>query len=232
MSTAFIARDSSAANLRSARLKIARSSLTSEELLREALGISKATATTLLTQLGGGLERPLKALTQADPNLLHQLGLSEKQASRATAIAELSKRMYAPQYDSLPLESPEAVAAYLWYDLATEPVERFGVLMLDVKNRPIGRRVITQGTATETLAHPREIFRWAAQAGATRLIIAHNHPSGSVDPSPEDLALTEQLLQGSQILGIPLLDHLILSSHCHQSLRQTTDLWEQYPQGL
>ncbi|NJK27576.1 MAG: hypothetical protein HC925_02065 [Coleofasciculaceae cyanobacterium SM2_3_26] len=87
------------------------------------------------------------------------------------------------------------------------------------------------GTATETIAHPRDIFREAIRQGATRVIVAHNHPSGLVDPSREDIQLTRQLLQGAQILGIPLLDHVILGSGNHQSLRQTTQLWEECPQG-
>jgi DNA repair protein RadC len=102
--------------------------------------------------------------------------------------------------------------------------------MLDVKNRLLGTKVITVGTATETLIHPREIFREVIKQGATRLIVAHNHPSGSLEPSPEDIKLTELLLQGAQYLQIPVLDHLILGNGEHQSLRQITDLWDRYPQ--
>ncbi|MEL6765383.1 MAG: JAB domain-containing protein, partial [Cyanobacteria bacterium J06607_6] len=61
--------------------------------------------------------------------------------------------------------------------------------------------------------------------GATRVIIAHNHPSGNLDPSPEDISLTQQLLEASQLLGIPILDHLILGNGDFSSLRQTTSLW-------
>jgi DNA repair protein RadC len=102
--------------------------------------------------------------------------------------------------------------------------------MLDVKNYLIATKILTIGTATETLVHPREIFQEIIRQGATRLIIAHNHPSGNLEPSPEDLYLTEQLLQGAQYLDIPLLDHLILGNGDHQSLRQQTDLWQRYPQ--
>ena len=109
--------------------------------------------------------------------------------------------------------------------------ERFAVLLLDVKNRLLGTQVITIGTATETLAHPREIFREVIRQGATRAIVAHNHPSGSVEPSNEDIQLTRQLLAAAQILSIPLLDHLILGNGDHNSLRQTTALWDEYPQG-
>lgn len=73
--------------------------------------------------------------------------------------------------------------------------------------------------------HPREIFREAIRLGACNLIVAHNHPSGSLEPSDADLELTKQLLQGAKYLDIPILDHLILGNGDYQSLRQITDFW-------
>lgn len=64
-----------------------------------------------------------------------------------------------------------------------QPTERFAVLLLDVRHRLLGSHVITVGTATETLVHPREVFREAVRRNASRLIIAHNHPSGNLSPS-------------------------------------------------
>ncbi|PLZ30388.1 hypothetical protein CBP27_23615, partial [Fischerella thermalis WC542] len=126
---------------------------------------------------------------------------------------------------------PAAAAAALSQDLMWQNQERFAVLLLDVKNRLLGTQVITIGTATETLAPPREIFREVIRQGATRLIVAHNHPSGNIEPSSEDIELTRQLLAGAAFLGIPLLDHLILGNGNHQSLREITTLWEECPQG-
>jgi DNA repair protein RadC len=128
------------------------------------------------------------------------------------------------------VDSPASAAAALGHELMWQSQEHFAIAMLDVKNRLLGTKVITVGTATETLIHPREIFREVIKQGATRLIVAHNHPSGSLEPSPEDIKLTELLLQGAQYLQIPVLDHLILGNGEHQSLRQITDLWDRYPQ--
>jgi DNA repair protein RadC len=105
------------------------------------------------------------------------------------------------------------------------------VLLLDIKHRLMGSQIISIGTATETIAHPRDIFREVIRQGAVRVIVAHNHPSGILDPSPEDLALTRQLLAGGRLLGIPLLDHLILGNGDHCSLRQTTALWQEVENG-
>jgi DNA repair protein RadC len=155
--------------------------------------------------------------------------------AKATTILagiELGKRVFQTRLAERSLiDSPASAAAALSHELMWQSQERFAVILLDVKHRLVGTQVITIGTATETLAHPREIFREVIRQGATRLIVAHNHPSGSVEPSPEDIALTRQLLSAAQVLGIPLLDHLILGNGDHRSLRQTTNLWEELPQG-
>jgi DNA repair protein RadC len=111
-----------------------------------------------------------------------------------------------------------------------ETEERFAVLMLNVRHQFLAKRVITIGTQTETLAHPRDIFGEALRHRAVRIIVAHNHPSGALEPSPDDLALTKQLLQCGRLLCVPVLDHLILGDGRFQSLRQTTSLWQECPQ--
>jgi DNA repair protein RadC len=142
------------------------------------------------------------------------------------AAIELGKRTFQIKPDERSIiDSPGSAAAALSHELMWMSQEKFAVLLLDVKNRLLGTHIITIGTATETLAPPREIFREVLRQGATRVIVAHNHPSGSLDPSSEDLRLTEQLLAGAKLLNVPLLDHLILGNGDWASLRQTTDLW-------
>ena len=130
------------------------------------------------------------------------------------------------------IDSPRAAAMALSHDLMWQSQEHFAIVMLDVKSRLLATRVITIGTATETLIHPREIFREVIRQGATSLIIAHNHPSGGLEPSREDLQLTELLLQAARCLQVPLMDHLILGRGDYQSLREITDLWERFPQEI
>lgn len=206
-------------------------------LLGTGQGAGKLSAVGLgeyvLHQLGQDQRDPLAVLRDiaiAELTTIH--GIGPAKATTILAAIELGKRVYQakpPSHD--PLESPAAAALHLSPDLMWQAQERFAVLLLDIKNRPIATKVITIGTATETLAHPREIFREAIRQGAARLIVAHNHPSGSLEPSPEDLQLTRQLLQAAQFLCIPLLDHLILAQGQHVSLRQTTTLWEECPQA-
>lgn len=187
----------------------------------------------ILQELGKNQRDPLAVLREITPQELMQIhGIKSAKAATIIAAVELGKRAF----QSRPLErtvidSPVAAAATLSQDLMWQAQERFAVLLLDVKNRLIGTQVITIGTATETLASPREIFREVIRQGATRVIVAHNHPSGSVEPSSQDIELTRQLLAGAQFLDVPLLDHLILGDGNHQSLREITTLWDEYPQG-
>jgi DNA repair protein RadC len=186
----------------------------------------------ILQQLGQHQRDPLDVLREIhSQELMNFPGIGPAKATTILAAVELGKRVFQLRpLERMIVDSPDSAAAALGHELMWQSQERFAIAMLDVKNRLLGTKVITVGTATETLIHPREIFREVIKQGATRLIVAHNHPSGSLEPSPEDIKLTELLLQGAQYLQIPVLDHLILGNGEHQSLRQITDLWERYPQ--
>lgn len=187
----------------------------------------------ILNQLSENDRDPLSVLRNVSIQELTRIhGIGTAKATTIIAAIELGKRVFQSRPPELAvIDTPQSAADALSHDLMWQTQERFAVLMLDVKNRLLGRKVLTIGTATETLAHPREIFREVIRQGATRLIVSHNHPSGNVEPSPEDISLTRQLLAGAQFLAIPILDHVILGNGDHSSLRQTTDLWEEYPQG-
>jgi DNA repair protein RadC len=187
----------------------------------------------ILQHLSQHQRDPLEILRDVNPQELIGIpGIGTAKAATIVAAVELGKRAfhYRPSERTI-IDSPTAAAAALSHELMWQSQERFAVVLLDVKNRLLGTQVITIGTATETLAPPREIFREAIRQGAIRVIVGHNHPSGNLEPSPEDIDLTRQLLSGAQVLGIPLLDHLILGNGDYSSLRQTTNLWEDFPQG-
>ncbi len=188
----------------------------------------------ILQQLSQNQRDPMDVLRDINhQELINIHGVGPAKATTILAAVELGKRAFLSRpTERTVIDSPVAAAAALSHDLMWQKQERLAVLLLDAKNQLVGTKVITIGTATETLAHPREIFREVLRQGATRLIIAHNHPTGSVEPSDNDVALTEQLLQGAQLLSVPLLDHLILGDGNHQSLRITMPtLWDTYPQA-
>ncbi len=187
----------------------------------------------ILQQLGQHQRDPLGVLREVSIQELTQIpGIGPAKATTILAAIELGKRVYQSRpADKTVVDDPSVAAAALSHDLMWQSQERFAIVLLDVKHRLIGTQIITIGTATETLAHPRDIFREVIRQGATRAIVAHNHPSGNLEPSPEDISLTRQLLSGAQLLGLPVLDHLILGNGDYVSLRQTTSLWNELPQG-
>lgn len=187
----------------------------------------------ILQELSQHQRDPLSALREVTVQELTKVpGVGTAKATTILAAIELGKRVYQSRPpEKTVIDNPNVAAAALSHELMWQSQERFAVLILDVKHRLIATQVITIGTATETLAHPREIFREIIRNGGTRAIVAHNHPSGNTEPSAEDITLTRQLLEGSRFLGIPLLDHLILGNGTHLSLRQTTSLWSEVPQG-
>lgn len=109
------------------------------------------------------------------------------------------------------LNRPELVVAYLHEVSQWRPnQEKFWVLPLNRKNYALGRHLLTLGTATSALAHPREVFRIAIAAAATGVVCAHNHPSGDPAPSAADVQLTRQLREAARAVDIELIDHVIL----------------------
>ena len=109
------------------------------------------------------------------------------------------------------LTTPERVYDYMKDALEVHPMQEvFYVILLNQKNRPLGRVAVTAGTVNGTLAHPREVFRPAIVGGASSIICAHNHPSGDPAPSAPDLQVTRKLREASQTVDIALLDHVIL----------------------
>lgn len=107
------------------------------------------------------------------------------------------------------LASPQAAADYL-KGLAESPVERFIVVPVDQKNRPLGAVIASQGALNEAVVGMREVFAPAVEARAAAIIVAHNHPSGDSTPSAEDVRLTGRLVDAGHLLGIPVLDHLVI----------------------
>ena len=109
------------------------------------------------------------------------------------------------------VNTPALVVEYMRGAFDELPLsEAFYVIVLNRKNRPLGRHRITVGTATSCLAHPREVFRIAVIASASAVICVHNHPTGDPAPSAADVQVTRQLREASKALDIDLLDHVII----------------------
>jgi DNA repair protein RadC len=117
--------------------------------------------------------------------------------------------------------SPAEVAEFLrGIGLHEEEQEHLVALSLDTKNNVRGYTTVSVGLVDQALGHPREVYRNAILAGASGLIIAHQHPSGDPTPSADDLRITRQLKEAGAIIGIRLLDHIILANDRHLSFQE------------
>lgn len=122
--------------------------------------------------------------------------------------------------DKPPLTTTDAILAQLSF-IRTKKQEYFVCLSLDSAQRLIARRVVTIGTLTSTLVHPREVFAAPLKDGAASVIIAHNHPSGDPSPSKHDIGTTQQLVAAAHLLGLTLHDHIILTKNRFYSFKHT-----------
>lgn len=113
---------------------------------------------------------------------------------------------------------PEDAAAVLRELIGDRDRETFAVLMLDTKHRVIAAHIASIGGLDRSLADPREVFRAAIIAGAKAVVLGHNHPSGDLEPSPADLKITWMLAKAGDLLGIPVVDHLIVGMERYVSL--------------
>lgn len=144
-------------------------------------------------------------------------GLGEAKAASLLAALELGRRSLGTA--GPPVTTPEEAYVQL-QDLSRSRKETFKALYLDGRRRLLRAEVVSVGTLTATLVHPREVFGPALECGAASLVVAHNHPSGDPTPSHEDRLLTERLSQAGRLLGLNLDDHLVIGKGCYVSLRQ------------
>lgn len=140
-------------------------------------------------------------------------GIGPGKAKQLVAMAEIARRMMMPSTQDAPLlNKPELVAEFMRPYVSGLEVEKFWVVCMNTKNRLKKLVEVTTGTATSSLAHPREVFRSAIQYGATAIACVHNHPSGDPAPSSADLHVTRQLREASHAVDITLLDHVIIGA--------------------
>ena len=179
------------------------------ELLMAIIGSGNAQA-----DVGVIARRVLRLLREKDGELTYSdlrsvVGLGEAKIPVILASLELAKR-YLVDSDRPVVDSPEKAAALL-ANIRGKKQEHFVCLTLDGANRLIAQRVVTIGTLTASLVHPREVFADAITDRAAGIIVAHNHPSGSLRPSQVDIATTERLKHAGELLGVQLVYHLLIT---------------------
>ena len=177
---------------------------------------TKPIARTLLKQFGS-----LAGVFNADPaSLARHPGMGETSAAALRIVALAARRLARTQLTNQPmLGSWQALIDYLTIDMAHLTVERVRVLYLDTRNRLIRDEHVTDGSIDEAAIHPREVIRRALDLGAAAIIIVHNHPSGSPEPSRADIQITNRIAEAGRLLGITVHDHVIIGREGHVSLK-------------
>lgn len=139
-------------------------------------------------------------------------GLGPAKYAQLQAVLELARRSLGEELKAGQiLSSPHAVKEYLRLLLASKQYESFAVLFLDVKNRLIAAEELFRGTLTHTSVYPREVVKAALAHNAASIIVAHNHPSGTPEPSSADRTLTRALMQALSLVDVRVLDHFVVA---------------------
>lgn len=183
--------------------------LTDAELLRILIGSGnkQASAEQIAKRLLRLLSKRRDAVTYQEVSDIP--GMGPAKTCEVVALFELGRRFLLP-VDRPVIKTPEDAFAQLDY-LRDKKQECLSVITLDGANRIIDNTVVFQGTLDYSLVHPREIFAKALEDRAASIFLAHNHPSGSLDPSPEDVEVTTKLVEIGNLMGIRVVDHLIVT---------------------
>ncbi len=164
----------------------------------------------------------LLGLCHMDRNMLTQIpGIGQVKASQILCMVELSRRIArASVPEAGEFSSPDYIAAYYMEYMRHLEKERVLLLLLDIRHRLLQEILLSQGTENSAFVPVREIFQEALRHKAVYVILIHNHPSGSPEPSREDLLLTSRVREAGDMVGIPLLDHIIIGDRCYTSLKE------------
>lgn len=200
------------------------SSLSNVELIALLLGSgSRGESVLILAQrvlhlFPGGLREFRKI---SSTKLMQVAGIGPAKCAVLLAAVEFSSRL---EREEIPtpemIRSPQSVYTYLRPKIAHLAKEVFVVLCLHTAGALIHEEIISMGTINQSIVHPREVFVSAVHHQAASILVAHNHPSGTLEPSRDDLAVTRRICEAGELLGIPLTDHLIITQSDCLSFRE------------
>lgn len=153
--------------------------------------------------------------------LVQVKGVGQVKAIQLMCVAELSKRLARQTRSPSPkLTCPCEVADYFMEEMRSLETEHLYAAFLDASGRILHYQIVFMGTIQSSLANPREILRLALQYDTAHYVVLHNHPSGDPEPSMEDVQMTRHLKEASELIGIPLMDHIIIGDNQYISLKE------------
>ncbi len=189
------------------------STLGDDELLEILLG-SRATPSAVVGAAGG-----LAAIARASPRELSQVtGIGPARATRLAAAFELGRRAVEAEHHRASIIEPEDVFRCVTARLAGLQQEVFLAVGLDIRNGLLDVVEVARGTLSSVDVHPREVFRPLVRMAAAGAVLVHNHPSGDPTPSPHDVELTRRMRAVGEVLGIPVVDHVVIGERSFRSI--------------
>lgn len=146
-------------------------------------------------------------------------GIGKAKAITLLAAIELGRRttQLDPSNEEIQVTEPKIIFDLMNSRLANLTVEEFHIVILNRKNIVLKTELVTRGILDSSLVSPREVFKIAIDNRAASIILVHNHPSGNLEPSKDDIKVTEQFFQAGKILEIPVLDHIIIANNSYTS---------------
>jgi DNA repair protein RadC len=161
-----------------------------------------------------------KVISADVEQLKKQKNVGLAKAAALKAAHEIAKRVNSPKMETkTTVAMPEDIVKCVKKDLRGKDKEHVYILTLDIHKRLISKDLLSVGTLNETLVHPREVFRTALAKGAASIALAHNHPSGEVQPSMDDVKVTVRIARAGREMGIPLLDHVVVCNDRFYSMK-------------
>ena len=202
--------------------------LTDAELIAILLrtGTAEKSAIDIASEMtaDGGLYKRLAGITRLN-ELTNIKGLGQAKAATVLAALEIGRRIAsAKPLEKIHLSCPQDVADFLMPRLRYAAKEQFVVILLNNKNKVIGTEVVSEGSLSSSIVHPREVYAPAILHHAAAIMVAHNHPSGDPKPSTEDTEVTRMLARSGKVLGIPMIDHVIIGDGNYYSFLENEAL--------
>lgn len=198
--------------------------LSNSELLAILIGTGtrETSALTLANRILSLEKAGISYLTDCTPQELSKVnGIGIAKSCQIIAAIELGKRIAGSTGGKrCTIDSPGDVAAMLMEEMRYYKKEYFKVLFLNTKNEITSTEDTSIGNLNSSIVHPREVFRNAVKKGAAAIIVVHNHPSGNPLPSQNDLNITKRLTEAGELIGIPVLDHIIIGDGIFISLKE------------
>lgn len=190
-------------------------SINTIELISDLVGLESKKFNQLVEEFGtikrACLSASISQTVRVTPARVYKLELLGEILKRNVSASAKKKSL---------VGSPEVISDLYMQEMRSYEVEHFDVLILNTKNEIIKKTNISKGTLNASIAHPREIFKEAIRNNANSVILIHNHPSGDPRPSPEDIRITERIIQAGVIIGIRVLDHIVFGDNKYISFKR------------